>query len=334
MAKCYRLYGCRVESDFPLCVPLWPGKNQKPDIRILKASGRNFFTPSRTDLSKNKIQYLPQPDGSVEILFFDSHECRIVPNGKTVYFKSLAVSSNRKKNGARLAFLHFLRNNILSFCLLKFGVESLHGSAVVIQNKAVGLIGQSGYGKSTLAASFLKAGYPVLTDDLLAVKKSGREFKAAPGPAHLKLYPETAKQLLPKSLKGIPMNRSARKLVFPLKNRRAQLSPIPLSALYVLHPRFLKRTSPQIRVRPFAHQEAVINLIRAAHNLVAQDPVRIRKQFVFASGLASQVPVRAVSYPRNFERVTELRDTLLLDLSRVFHKPRIKKSQKDKALFH
>jgi len=50
-------------------------------------------------------------------------------------------------------------------------------------------LGDSGHGKSSLAACFLAAGHRLLTDDLLVIGESGDYLMAHPGPPRIKLFP-------------------------------------------------------------------------------------------------------------------------------------------------
>ena len=44
--------------------------------------------------------------------------------------------------------------------LIKKDIHSLHASAVAVDGKAIAFLGSNGFGKSSLAASFVNAGYP------------------------------------------------------------------------------------------------------------------------------------------------------------------------------
>ena len=55
---------------------------------------------------------------------------------------------------------------------MKSGFEPLHATVVVVSGEAVAFLGESGYGKSSLAASFLDSGHQLLTDDLLILRAS------------------------------------------------------------------------------------------------------------------------------------------------------------------
>lgn len=72
----------------------------------------------------------------------------------------------------------------------------LHCNAVVHNDKAFLFCGDSGAGKSTLAACFEARGYPLLTDDLCAVRRDGEgPFIVHPGVPRLKLWIESLQAL-------------------------------------------------------------------------------------------------------------------------------------------
>ena len=69
-----------------------------------------------------------------------------------------------------------IRLYILGTCmgaiLMQRRILPLHGSAVVINGKAYGFMGNSGAGKSTTASAFLNHGHKLLSDDVIAVSLS------------------------------------------------------------------------------------------------------------------------------------------------------------------
>src|SRR5206468_10962716 len=80
------------------------------------------------------------------------------------------------------AFRTYLLGQVISYALLKQGIEPLHATVPVIDGMAVALLGNSGYGKSTMGAAFLQVGARLLTDDLLVLRKQGDNWIAHPGP--------------------------------------------------------------------------------------------------------------------------------------------------------
>ena len=71
------------------------------------------------------------------------------------------------------------------------GYTCFHGSAVILNGKAVLFCANSGFGKSSIAAFFYTKGYPVLSDDVVNVKveKNGKIY-AFPSVPRIKLDEE------------------------------------------------------------------------------------------------------------------------------------------------
>ena len=58
---------------------------------------------------------------------------------------------------------------VMAVLLHRRGLLTLHGSAVVIDGRASVFLGDTGAGKSTTAAALVRAGYGLVTDDIVAV---------------------------------------------------------------------------------------------------------------------------------------------------------------------
>jgi hypothetical protein len=86
----------------------------------------------------------------------------------------------------------YLLGTCMGAILLQRKILPLHGSAVVIDGKAYGFVGDSGAGKSTLASAFLKNGYQLLTDDVIAIHLSEEEVPiVTPSYPQQKLWQES-----------------------------------------------------------------------------------------------------------------------------------------------
>ncbi len=89
-----------------------------------------------------------------------------------------------------------LCGTVMAAILQQRGLLTLHGSAVEIDGKALIIVGDKGYGKSTLAAAMHRHGYRILTDDITAVDcASGRKPLIHAGVPCLKLWPDAAKAI-------------------------------------------------------------------------------------------------------------------------------------------
>ena len=80
-------------------------------------------------------------------------------------------------------FQTYLLGAVLSFALLKQGIDPIHATVVVVDGMGIALLGNTGYGKSTLAAAFLASGHRLLTDDLLVVSRRAEGLLLSAGHA-------------------------------------------------------------------------------------------------------------------------------------------------------
>ncbi|MDF5732439.1 MAG: serine kinase [Rhizonema sp. PD38] len=71
----------------------------------------------------------------------------------------------------------------------------LHASSIAINNEAVAFLGNSGWGKSTLANAFYNQGYSLLTDDVMAIQVEGDRPITFPSFPQVKLLPDAAASL-------------------------------------------------------------------------------------------------------------------------------------------
>jgi hypothetical protein len=184
-----------------------------------------------------------------------------------------------------------------------------------VNGRAVGFVGDCGYGKSSLGAAFLTGGHPLLTDDLLVVTPERDGYVAHPGPARIKLFPHVARAVLGDTADGTPMNDLTPKLVIPLAGAGLTHAPAaaPLAALYVLAPPRARRAA--IAIHRLSPRAAFVELVRATFNTLVLDPPRLARQFELAARLALAVPVKLLSFPRALHRLPAVRAAIEADVA-------------------
>jgi hypothetical protein len=251
-------------------------------------------------------------DGSIYLRWGELFEFLVSADGRSIGCHPLRAASAE-------ALHTFLFGQVLSFALVKQGFEPLHATTVVAGGAAVGFLGFSGDGKSTMAATFLTAGYRLLTDDLLIIRPSESGYQAYPGPPRIKLFPETAAMLLGQAVQGSPMNGLmdgfGRKMIFPLHSGQHCGRPVPLGALYLLARRKGTSAGHRIRIRALSGRHPYLALSQHCFNRRIQDRERLRRQFLAGSELASKVPIKMLSYPGNMSDLPAVREAVLADLS-------------------
>ena len=86
---------------------------------------------------------------------------------------------------------HLYLNQVLPLALSRQGKLVLHGSAVDIGGQGVAFLGESGRGKSTLAASFATEGTRFLTDDGLLLEWVDGHCMIVPSHPSIRLWEDS-----------------------------------------------------------------------------------------------------------------------------------------------
>lgn len=294
---CYTIYGVRIQSDTELIGLDQCHDLHSPDITIRRcAPGETlpWLPELRPNPSSWSFRSRRLADGTVRVHAAEVCDLAIAPGADRIEWSS-------GSHDFLEASQTYLLGTGLSYCLVARGIEPIHAAVVAVNGKAVALMGDCGYGKSTLAASFIAAGHTLVTDDMLIMTRHGSRWLVEPGVARLKLFPDVRDALLP-LLRGVKMNPFTDKEILYLKPQAS--APIPLRAMYQL-PHSRHQTS-RIRTRILPARTAFFSLIRNTFNVVVSDPQRLRRQFEFARSVAESVPVRAITYPRNLAALPEV----------------------------
>ena len=139
------------------------------------------------------------PDGSVW-LYFGRQD-----SGYVLRFPGIAdFLVNRRAQGVRCypspgvppeSIRHLFLDQVLPLVVNGPGKLVVHASAVASPYGAIAFLGRTGYGKSTLAASFSRRGFPMMTDDCLLLEEDKGRLFAVPSYPGLRLWPETVSEL-------------------------------------------------------------------------------------------------------------------------------------------
>lgn len=310
----YCVYGVTLLSDLALALPA-EGCGELARIS-LRSAPASFFRAAQRELPTAQdsglwYQFTRLPNHSSYVRWDGVGEFLVSARGHQ-------IRARRFDEASRESFEVYLLGQALSFALVKCGLEPLHATTVVVNGEAVAFLGESGFGKSTLAACFLAAGYAILTDDLLILEKDGKKgdgvFHAYPGPPRIKLYPQLARRFLGTASAGVAMNSASQKLVLPLGPALVSPAPIPLRALYVLGaPRTSPRRQP-ICISTLSSRESFLELVKNTFNYRVVNPDRLQRQFKQTAQVVEAMAVKRVSYPRILAQIAAVRDEILADL--------------------
>lgn len=169
------------------------------------------------------------------------------------------------------------------------GLEVLHASAVVVDGRAIGLLGASGGGKTTLATQLIVRGHSMFTDDALALAANEEGVLAFPGPTILHLDPTRAVSGAHEP--GGEVLGTTDKT--HLRVERAEGRPLPLGACY-----FLDRGTDdrEVVIEPI-EEDAPRLIMSNAFVRYHRGPDRLMRVLDASAQIAAQVPLFRLRAP-------------------------------------
>jgi hypothetical protein len=196
------------------------------------------------------------------------------------------------------------------------GTPCLHASAVQVGEVAVSLAGPSGIGKSSLAASLVRAGCPLLSDDIVPLRLNGGRGLVIPGYPQMKLSPDVGRRL-PVVINQPPQDLpGSDKRQVPVGRGWGSFSRevLPLEAIYVLEREAVADSA--VRLLPLGPAESLLELLRFSFcaRLVERLGLQPRR-FPRLAAVASSVKVQRLRFPSDLERLDTMSSAILSDLA-------------------
>ncbi len=203
----------------------------------------------------------------------------------------------------------FAMGGALGILLQQRGLAVLNAASVKVDGRAMVLMGGSGAGKSTLAAGLEARGYPVVADDLCAVRigPDGRPRLVGDG-AQLKLWEAAIGALGLGARRGPPVRAALRKFHLHRGEPTSGEAPLPVGAVYAVRearaPFAPGITQPNIvdaalLVRRWAYRAPLIDLMDQAS-----------AYFAAAVAFGNGGGVHLLSMPAGFDALGETIDGL------------------------
>ena len=273
----------------PRALPAAP-TNGPPDIIIREHPVRR---PSPLAPNARGYVYAVLPNGDVHVSWSDLFDFVVSRDGRCIDVYA------EPERGTESTYTYLI-SQIISVALVQLGIESLHASAVAIENQAIVLIGDSGYGKSTLTAALLRAGAKLITDDLLVLRKAGGSYHVAPGAFRLKLDAGTAREL-GVNWTGVPMADGSGKLVYLLEPALCVTDCTPLCRMLLLQP---NARAP--RLEPVSPAAATRELLAATFNPMHTEPARLTRLLQDARQMARTTRIERLHVPRDLSLIDQI----------------------------
>jgi hypothetical protein len=116
----------------------------------------------------------------------------------------------------------FLWHTILAALLHQRDYLVLHGATVVVDGKAVALVGYSGVGKTAIALTLYDRGYNLLGDEICAIKLQDGKPVVFSGISQLHVWRDTLKKADKDVQRYRPIRQGIEKYAFPLREQFTQ----------------------------------------------------------------------------------------------------------------
>jgi hypothetical protein len=231
-------------------------------------------------------------DGAYRLWAADSGWFGIDPKRARI---SLPASGNAVKREERLWGIPAL------LCFIARGDLPLHAGAVDTGRGALLLAAPGRFGKTTLAAGFVRAGHRLLSEDLCCLR-FGAEPTAVPGPAMLRIRADVAEELdIPRAQ---ALEAGDERVHLALDPReRGDCTPVPIRALV-----FLRSGTDRVELRRADPRDAIRDLFVLSFRLPGA--AEAARAFGAVADLGAGVPAWDLSYPLRLEELDRVVETV------------------------
>ena len=197
---------------------------------------------------------------------------------------------------------HLYQNQVLPLALSRLGKLVLHASAVEVDGEGIVFVGESGRGKSTLAASFATGGYRFMTDDGLVIEEEAAGYLVLPSHPSIRLWEDSQEALIhPAAPAAAPVQYTSKTRFLAGGDIAFCGEPRPLGRVYFLS----DRQSPDVAFDRMDASDALIELVKHSFLLDIEAPrdARVALRSTLApGGPAHLLPPRLPAAVRHVER--------------------------------
>ena len=203
---------------------------------------------------------------------------------------------------------HLYLNQVLPLALSKQGKWIFHAGAIDTPFGAVAFLGESGRGKSTLAASFAMSGYRFFTDDALLLEKLEDVYLVQPSHPSIRLWRDSQEALVGDDVQLAPPVQytskarllSGGELGFCPESRT-------LRRMYFLG----DGSSTDVCIERMTPSEAVMGLVKNSFLLDIEAPDAVASHFNRLADMAELQIYYRLDYPRSYDMLPAVRQAII-----------------------
>jgi hypothetical protein len=201
----------------------------------------------------------------------------------------------------------FLLGPALGILLLQRGLLVLHGNAIKIGPYCMICVGDSGLGKSTLAAGFMQRGYSILSDDVVPINPS---LEAIPGFPRIKIWQDTADHFSIDTQNLKYIRPDIPKFNLPL-NAAFHSTPLPVRWIYNLHAHDKEKTT----LESLHGMERFQSIYNNLYNALFMQRFMVKEHLDICSQLTRKISITRITRPTKISSLDILIDELICHMA-------------------
>jgi hypothetical protein len=293
----YKAYGLGIKSSIEFPELLSGNADLNVIIQFQSTESTLLEVPEEKNhnIASDKSSNLDIP------FFWDNEFIFRVINGKKIIVNP--------KTSLNLVFLRALiLGQGLGIILHQRGYLVLHGSAVNMNQGAVAFLGPCGYGKSTTTLALNKRGYPLIADDVLAVKLDGNTPMIFPSFSGIKVFEDVIEHITDYPNSFTKIHPDVQKYLYNPK-KSFSLDPVSLKMIYILEKDGRNEISSSLR-----SQEKLIGLIKNTYPKPLFGSAEKTHNLFQCKNLLEKVPVKRLSILHSFKKLEEVMRTVEKDV--------------------
>ena len=205
---------------------------------------------------------------------------------------------------------HLLLDQVLPRLLAWSGETVIHAGAVISDGFGIAFLGESGHGKSSMTASFVKSGAQLLSDDAITLRLTPDGVFAAG------LYPSL--RLWPRALEGLSVAESETSDMAHYSTKRrvrvdeaALKDPQRLDAIFHLN---MGEPNSDISFTPLSQRDIMMALIEGSFRLDPTAQPQGQHFFKQIDALKNHIKGHRLCYPRGYEHLPAVRAAITAHL--------------------
>ncbi len=200
----YTAFGLTIASQIQL-PELFPVQADAP-VQVKISLGQ---VPQTLDDSLLKNPWY-EVSGNAYLLHVEGIADYYIQNGDTI---TIAPNEAASQEDIRV----FLLTSVIAQLLHQRGAFILHGSAALIQDKAVLFLGPTIVGKTSLALELYQQGYPIVSDELCAIRMEMGKAVILPGIPRLTVWKDTLERAGEDPAAYTAIRQGINKYSYPIK---------------------------------------------------------------------------------------------------------------------